>query len=68
MDDIRAVKETTMLRSTLAATQGIYWEETAPGPVSPLGSGQAHNQPAIVSCFVLRVFGSKEWTTFIVHM
>ena len=68
MDDVRAVKGTTMLGSTLAAMQGIYWEETTPGLVSLLDSGQAHNQHAIVSCFVLRVFGSKEWMTFIVHM
>ena len=60
MENVRAVKGTTMLVSPLAATQGIYWEETAPGPASPLGSGRAHNQRAIVSCFVLHVFGSKE--------
>ena len=49
MDNVQAVEGTTMTESASAATQDIIWEEAAPGPVSPLGSGRAHNQRAVVS-------------------
>ena len=60
MDNVQAVGGTTMTGSVSAATQDTIWEEAAPGPVSPLGSGQAHIQRAIVSAeYIIDV--SSQW-------
>ena len=56
-----------MIGSNLAATQGTILEEAAPGPVSLLGCGQAHNQRAIVSEEYIMMFHYNAWMLTTIH-
>ena len=49
MVSILTGEETTMIESPSAATLDTSWEEAAPGPVSPMDSGQEDNLHVSVS-------------------
>ena len=49
MDNVTTMGGTMVIVSPSAATLATFWQEVAPGPVSPMDSGQAHNHHASVS-------------------